>query len=73
MNRYLRIPDEPSFLINLKKPSLYFLGRQPVNGHGPHQRQRLPEPNRSQCVSLLSRMMLAAVNANNQPQNTKQP
>lgn len=39
----------------------------------PHQRLCLPEPNRSQCVSLLSRMMLAAVKANNQPQKAKQP
>ena len=40
---------------------------------GPHQRQRLPEPNRSQCVSLLGRMLLGAIKAKHQPQKPKQP
>lgn len=40
---------------------------------GPHQRQRLPEPNRSQCVSLLGRMMLVAIKAKHQPEKPKQP
>ena len=40
---------------------------------GPHQRQRLPEPNRSQCVSLLAKMLLIAVKAKPQPQQTNQP
>jgi hypothetical protein len=40
---------------------------------GPHQRQRLPEPNRSQCVSLLGRMLLAAIKATHQTEKPKQP
>jgi hypothetical protein len=40
---------------------------------GPHRRQRLPEPNRSQCVTLLGRMLLGAIKAKHQPQNPKQP
>lgn len=40
---------------------------------GPHQRQRLPEPNRSQCVSLLGRMLLAAIKTTYQTEKPKQP
>jgi hypothetical protein len=40
---------------------------------GPHQCQRLPEPNRSQCVSLLGRMLLAAIKTTHQTENQKQP
>ena len=40
---------------------------------GSHQRQRLPEPNRSQCVSLLGKMLLDAVKTENQPQKTNHP
>ena len=40
---------------------------------GPHQRQRLPEPNRSQCVTLLAKMLLVAVKAKHQSQQTNQP
>ena len=40
---------------------------------GPHQRQRLPEPNRSQCVYLLGKMMLDAVKANHQPRQPEKP
>jgi hypothetical protein len=40
---------------------------------GPHQRQRLPEPNRSQCVSLLGRMLLVAIKTKHQPEKPKQP
>jgi hypothetical protein len=38
---------------------------------GLYQRQRLPEPNRSQCVSLLGRMMLGAIEAKHEPQKNK--
>lgn len=40
---------------------------------GPYQRQRLPEPNRSQCVSLLGRMLLAAIKTTHQTEKPKQP
>jgi len=40
---------------------------------GPHQWQRLPEPNRSQCVSLLGRMLLAAIKPLDQPEKPEQP
>jgi hypothetical protein len=40
---------------------------------GPHQRQRLPEPNHSQCVSLLATMLLVAIKVKHQPQQTNQP
>jgi len=39
----------------------------------PHQRQRLPEPNRSQCISLLGRMMLCAIKAKHEPQKQNHP
>lgn len=35
----------------------------------PHQSQCLPEPNRSQCISLLGRMLLCAINHKNKPKN----
>ena len=40
---------------------------------GPHQRQRLPEPNRSQCVSLLGSMLLAAITPIHHSEKPKQP
>lgn len=40
---------------------------------GPHQRQRLPEPNRSQCICLLGRMMLGAIEAKHEPQKQNHP
>lgn len=40
---------------------------------GPHQRQRLPEPNRSQCVSLLGRMLLSAIKDTHQTEKPNQP
>ena len=39
----------------------------------PHQPQRLPEPNRSQCISLLGRMLLCAINHKSEPQKNIQP
>ena len=39
----------------------------------PHQRQCLPEPNRSQCVSLLGRMLLAAIKVTHQTEKPKNP
>lgn len=39
----------------------------------PHQPPRLPEPNRSQCISLLGRMLLCAINHKNETQNHIQP
>lgn len=39
----------------------------------PHQQQRLPEPNRSQCISLLGRMLLCAIDQKREPQNNIQP
>ena len=35
----------------------------------PHQPQHLPEPNHSQCISLLGRMVLCAINHNSEPKN----
>jgi hypothetical protein len=40
---------------------------------GLHQRQRLPEPNRSQCISLLGRMMLGAIKEKHEHQNQNHP
>lgn len=40
---------------------------------GPHEQQRLPEPNRSQCVSLLGRMLLGAIKDTLQTEKPKQP
>jgi len=40
---------------------------------GPHQRQRLPEPNRNQCVSLLGRMMLEAIKTKHEPRKQNHP
>ena len=39
----------------------------------PHQPQSLPEPNRSQCISLLGRMLHCAINHKNEPKNHIQP
>ena len=39
----------------------------------PHQPQHLPEPNRSQCISLLGKMLLCAINHKRQPKNHTQP
>ena len=39
----------------------------------PHQQQRLPEPNRSQCMSLLGRMLLGAIQAKREPQEQDRP
>lgn len=38
----------------------------------PHQPERLPEPNRSQSITLLGRMLLCAVNQKPEPQNNIQ-
>ena len=40
---------------------------------GSHQRQRLPEPNRSQCVALLGQMLLNAIKNTNQIEKPKLP
>ncbi len=48
--------------------------RQLMLGLGcPHQPQPLPEPNRSQCVTLLGRMMLCAINRKREPKTNIQP
>jgi len=55
--------------------------RRPVKRDGqlmlgfsdPHQQQRLPEPNRSQCMSLLGRMLLGAIQAKREPQEQDRP
>lgn len=55
--------------------------KRPVNRDGqlmlgfgdPHQRQHLPEPNRSQCISLLGKMLLCAIKAKHEPQEESQP
>lgn len=39
----------------------------------PHQPQCLPEPDRSQCISLLVRMLLCAINHKSEPKNHTQP
>jgi hypothetical protein len=38
---------------------------------GSHQRQRLPEPNRSQCVALLGQMLMDSIKDTNQTQKPK--
>ncbi len=55
--------------------------RRPVKRDGqlmlglgcPHKQQRLPEPNRTQCISLLGQMLLCAVKAKYEPQKESQP
>lgn len=55
--------------------------RWPVNRAGqmilelgsPHHHQRLPEPNRSQCIALLGGMLLAAIKTKHEPQDQEQP
>jgi hypothetical protein len=39
----------------------------------PHPPQRLPEPNRSQCVTLLSRMLLCAISRERKSKTNIQP
>lgn len=40
---------------------------------GPHKQQRLPEPNRTQCIFLLGQMLLCAVKARHEPRKENQP
>jgi hypothetical protein len=55
------------------RPPLKCDGQLMLGLGGPHQRQHLPEPNRSQCVSLLGKMLLGAVKAKCQPEIPNQP
>lgn len=45
-------------------------GQLMLNLSGPHQMQRLPEPNRSQCIALLGRMLLEAIEASHREEMT---
>ena len=39
----------------------------------PHQPERLPEPNRSQCITLLGKMLFCAVSPKPEPKDNIQP
>ena len=39
----------------------------------PEQQHCLPEPNRSQCIALLGKMLLCAINQEREPKNDTQP
>jgi len=55
---------------NAKRRPVKRDGQLMLNLSVPHQLQSLPEPNRSQCVALLGRMLLGAIEASHREEKS---
>jgi len=55
---------------NAKRRPMKREGQLMLNLSGAHQLQSLPEPNRSQCIALLGRMLLGAIEASHREEKS---